>query len=108
MFNKNANQIARQDIQKRRAQNMNSVCYRIITDEPQGFTVGFMPPPEMEFDEMPCKDTGGDAVYIFDSGVFIQEMHEELNGQWPEPDQYVWRTPEEYNEWAIENEYPTL
>jgi len=81
-----------------------TVCYRITTDEPQGFTVGFHPGPEWDesqIEEFPCVDYGGDAAFFVDDQIVFADP-EEVKGYDPEPDMYIWRDPTAFNQWARE------
>lgn len=84
-------------------------AYRIITDEPVGLAVGFVP-EGFEHEEMDLgSDDGGSYVYIESSpgggmrAVISKDPHRPgSDPEWPEPDLLVFRSPSELAEWAEE------
>lgn len=92
--------------------NKSGKAYRIILDEPLGFTIGFKPEVNqkegyygpMETDEYSIiSDDGGDFVYIDDEGGgVILSKESSINSEFPEPDQLIFRTPESFSEWYDE------
>jgi len=80
-----------------------NTAYRVITDEPVGITIGFEP-KGFEYDEFQIQsDDGGDNVYIQEDGeTLIISKDPNLNGEFPEPDLLIWRTPDEFKSWIAE------
>jgi hypothetical protein len=72
-------------------------AYRVTTDEPQGVCIGFKPAlTECDEFDLLC-DNGGDFVHIGDGTLRINRLPEGA-----EPDLMIWRTPDEFDEWAEE------
>jgi len=80
-----------------------NTAYRVITDEPVGITIGFEP-KGFEYDEFRIQsDDGGDNVYIQEDGeTLIISKDLNLNGEFPEPDLLVWRTPDKFEAWKAD------
>ena len=84
-----------------------TIGYRVVTDEPQGVTIGFEPPKGVDYDVFEIvSDDGGDNVFVTGDGNMIISSEQEMGGQYPEPDLMVWRSPEEFNEWYRETMEP--
>jgi hypothetical protein len=73
-------------------------AYRVITDEPQGICIGFIP-DGVESDEYDLvSDDGGQYVRIDGHNLSIISDQ----GQATEPELMIWRTPEQFNLWMQE------
>lgn len=84
-------------------------AYRIVTDEPLGIAVGFVPEGAEYYDEFDVtSDDGGGFVFISPdaTSLFIskERHHPGQNPEWPEPDLLVFRSPDDWESWKAENE----
>ncbi len=77
-----------------------SKVYRIVTDEPIGITVGFLPKGADSDSFELIHDDGGEFVKISKDGLSIVS---DVNLA-TEPDLMIWRNIKEYNEWLEEME----
>jgi len=81
-------------------------AYRLYTDEPLGFVIGFMPDASTGITVDPIKllsDDGGSNAFIIqtpgEEEKLVISNQPVVAGVRPEPDAMIFRSKEEYNEW---------
>lgn len=80
---------------------MTTFAFRVITDEPQGFCIGFDPGTKNQ-DRWEVAEDIGDVPFIGNDGRLFLLTKEHVKV--PEgTDMLIWRTPEEFAKWAEDN-----
>lgn len=83
-----------------------SQAYRLYTDEPLGFAIGFMPDASAGVTADPIKlvsDDGGDNAFIIETPgeeeKLVISYKSIVAGVYSEPDAMIFRSKEKYDEW---------